>query len=175
MEVKEAIKKRVSIRRYTNKKVTEKQINQILESARLAPSGKNRQPWRFIILEDKMKNQVADIMEIWGNENNDKFMVYTTKAIRQSPVFILVYRKAEKGWDTTDLLSIGAALQNMCLTAADLGLGSLWIGYVCEVEEAINKLLKINDLKLTTALSIGYADESPEPRPRLELEDLLLK
>ena len=69
MELKEVIAKRRSIRRYQTLDVKDELIKEILESARIAPSAKNRQPWRFIILKDKQKDTIADIMLKWDEAN----------------------------------------------------------------------------------------------------------
>lgn len=64
MELKEAIKSRRSIRKFDNKKVDSSIIEEILYHGSLAPSGKNRQPWRFVVIQEdtQLKCQIADIM-----------------------------------------------------------------------------------------------------------------
>jgi nitroreductase len=67
--------------------------------------------------------------------------------------------------DVVDIQSIGAAIQNMLLAAQELGLGSLWI---CDVLFAYEELSRWLDetSQMIAAVSFGYADESPEARPR---------
>ena len=67
MEFSEVIKNRLTTLNYTSKKISEENMNQIIESAIIAPSAKNRQPWRFYILTDEQKNYIADKMENWIN------------------------------------------------------------------------------------------------------------
>ena len=67
MEFSEVIEKRLTTLNYTNKKVSNEDINKIIESAIIAPSAKNRQPWRFYILTDEQKEYIADKMEKWIN------------------------------------------------------------------------------------------------------------
>lgn len=62
MELIETVKNRRSIRKFENKDVDNKIIEDLIEYARLAPSAKNRQPWKFVVVKDKIKNQIADIM-----------------------------------------------------------------------------------------------------------------
>lgn len=67
MEFSELIQKRLTTLKYTNQKVKEEDMHQIIDSAIMAPSAKNRQPWRFYVLTDKQKNYIADKMEAWIN------------------------------------------------------------------------------------------------------------
>ncbi len=62
MELIETVKNRRSIRKFENKDVENKIIEDLVEFARLALSAKNRQPWKFVVVKDKVKNQIADIM-----------------------------------------------------------------------------------------------------------------
>ena len=70
MELKETIKNRRSIRKFKNTEISKEIIEDLIECARLAPSAKNRQPWKFVIVTDNIKNQIADIM--LEKENNSK-------------------------------------------------------------------------------------------------------
>ena len=67
MEFQDLIQKRLTTLKYTNKKVSRENINKIIDSAIIAPSAKNRQPWRFYILTDEQKNYIADKMDTWIN------------------------------------------------------------------------------------------------------------
>ena len=62
MELSEAIDKRKSIRKYQNKKINKNIIESLIDSARLAPSAKNRQPWSFVVVQDIIKNKIAEMM-----------------------------------------------------------------------------------------------------------------
>lgn len=72
-----------------------------------------------------------------------------------------------------DNLSIGACVENMCLRATDLGIGSLWIRDTACVSEGIAKFLGHENMELNCALSLGYSDQSPKMRPRKNLEDIV--
>ena len=62
MELIETINNRRSIRKYKNIDIPNKCIEDLINSARLAPSAKNRQPWEFMIVKNETKNEIADIM-----------------------------------------------------------------------------------------------------------------
>ena len=72
-----------------------------------------------------------------------------------------------------DNLSIGACVENMCLRATDLGLGSLWIRDISCVAHEIEKMLNKEELELNCALSIGYQSKFPKMRPRKKIEEIV--
>lgn len=188
MELNEVIKERRSTREFSNQLVEKEDVLKIIESARLAPSAANRQPWQFLILEGKIKDDVADIMEKYLNRERKVLdsRIYATKkyrptsslngslnVIRTAPILILVIRKKQKEWLEGDYLSIGAAIENMCLTATDLGIASLWIRDVVYVRNKIIKFLKYDDFELVCGLSIGYSMEFPYERKTKKIEDIM--
>ena len=78
----------------------------------------------------------------------------------------------ERVYELCNAQSVGAAIENMCLTATQLGLGSLWI---CDTYFAYEELCGWlqTDGELLAALAVGYADENPSPRPRKPLTDVV--
>ena len=111
------IKSRRSIRSYLSDPIPDEDINSILEAGLYAPSGKNRQPWRFVVIKD-----VKTIRAIARATTYGKFA-------RHAPVMILVYAKTDADYPMEkDLIGIGACLQNMMLTATAMGFGSCIIG-----------------------------------------------
>ena len=180
MDLREAISSRRSIRKFKKDDVSFEKINELLYYATLAPSSKNAQPWRFVILKNTAKEDIAKMMLDWAskpeNDSDDWVDLYrnTIDVISQAPVLIIVYRRIRTDWVDSDIISIGAAIEHICLMALDLGLGSLIIGDIREVKEEVNKYLGIEDMELQVALSIGYADESPEPRRRRSVKDVTI-
>lgn len=75
--------------------------------------------------------------------------------------------------DKGDSLSIGAAIEHIGLRATDLGLGSLWIRDIVYTQKEIANLVGKENMELISAVSIGYPDESPKPRPRKKLIEIL--
>lgn len=180
MELMDAVARRRSTRKYQNRDVDDGLLQELFEAARLSPSAKNRQPWRFMVIRGAAKEHIAQVMEAWFEDEKReipryaKSAKYTAKVVRQAPVLILVYRQWDDVWEVGDTLSIGAALEHMCLRAEELGLGTLWIRDTCYTEEEICRYVGSGDLILTCALSVGYPDESPEARPRMEISEYLL-
>lgn len=101
MEFSEIIKKRLTTLNYTNKKVSSENMNKIIKSAMIAPSAKNRQPWRFYILTDKQKNYIADKMENWINNTGLVTTIKrSAKLIREVGNCILIYSNK---WDSNNV------------------------------------------------------------------------
>ncbi|MGE5578964.1 MAG: nitroreductase family protein [Bacillota bacterium] len=180
MEVVQAISDRRSIRKFEEKSVNRELIEQVLDAAIKAPSGKNRQPWRFFVLQGAKKDELIGIMERrvaaakesgWNTGSAEN----SARIMRQAPVLVLVFdpnwTPDEQGGtmakvaNLVDIQSIGAAIQNMLLAALDLGLGSLWI---CDILYAAGETAEFVGLKggLVAAVALGYPAESPAPRSR---------
>lgn len=179
MELRKVIEERRSIRKFKEKEVSKDIIEELIDCARLAPSAKNRQPWRFIIVNKDIKNKISDIMldeeESKKDEEERKIkssVKATAKIVKEAPVLILVLRENDKYWTVGDSLSIGAAIEHICLRATDLGLGSLWIRDTVYIQEKIAKLIGHEDMEVNCAISIGYPDEEPKQRPRKSLEEV---
>ena len=187
-----AITDRRSIRKYRDTPVKGQMVEEILRAGMLAPSSKNRQPWRFIVAEGRAKAQSLAAMER-GLEREKKQPLlpqsaqhleaarHTLRIMEQAPVVIFVVNPLgigmnrsltveEQVYELCNAQSIGAALENMSLTAFDLGLGSLWICDTYFAQEELMGWLGAEG-ELAAAMAVGYAAESPQARPRKKLED----
>lgn len=187
MELRETIEKRVSTREYSIENIDRKVIEDLIDCARLAPSAANRQPWHFLVLEGESKKKVADILlkkykeekDISDNSKPTKeykpvmSLVNSVRIISEAPVLLLVFREKNIDWLEGDYLSIGCAVEHICLRATDLGLGTLWIRDVIYMREEISKLFKKNNMELVTGLAIGYSTEYPYERKKKSLADIL--
>lgn len=166
MELKEAIKVRRSIRHFNDLEVSTSEIKEILGSAILSPSAHNRQPWSFYIIhEDKFKK--AEIADILLAATGD-YTIQTCNVIKECNALILVFAKIED--ELMDIESVGAAIENMLLTATDLNIASLWIGYIINIESTLQAMFDTND-KLVAAIALGHTDKISKPRPRKTLEE----
>lgn len=158
------IQSRRSIRNYKNESISKEEILDILKSGIQAPSAKNNQPWRFVIVNDKTKNKISNKMvELYGPNK-------TAEVIKTVPYLILIYNKDNEYFNH---LSIGACMENMILEAESKGLGTLWIGYIKKIEDYVKELVNV-DYELVSALAIGIKNENPVARPRLNLEEVLI-
>jgi len=168
MNLQEAIRKRRSVRKFLDKPVDWDKISKIIDAARYAPSAGNVQDWRFIVVTDKDK-----ISKLSDAALGQRF-------VEHAPVVIVVCSELEKikrsyGGRGVHLYSIqgcAAAVQNMLLTATDLGLASCWTGAFDEAK--VRSILSIPDTARPQAiLPIGYADEHPSMGPRAELTHIV--
>ena len=187
MELREAIEKRVSTREYSIENIDKKVIEDLIDCARLAPSAANRQPWYFLILEGESKKKVAEVLlkkykkerEICDNSKPTKeykpsmSLVNSIRIISEVPILLLVFRQKVLEWLEGDYLSIGCAVEHICLSATDLGLGTLWIRDVIYMREEISKMFKKSDMELVTGLAIGYSTEYPYERKKKNLGDIM--
>lgn len=183
MNTIEAIENRRSIRNFKADKISKEIVEDILNCGRLAPSAKNRQPWYFVIVQDEVKNKIADMMinyTINKDDTNERKKLDcassvnpTANAMKQAPILVLVFREKNDNWIIGDNLSIGACVENMCLRATDLGIGSLWIRDIVYVSEDVAKMLGHGDLELNCAVSFGVPNQNPKQRPRKELKEIM--
>lgn len=189
-----AITDRRSIRKYKDIPVPQNLIEDILQAGILAPSSKNRQPWRFVVVSGNAKTDMLRAMEQGLiREEKDPMLPdskqhlsgarHTLEIMRQAPVTIFVINTLGIGlsrsigtenriYEICNAQSIGAAIQNMSITAAESGLGSLWI---CDTFFAYNELQAwLNtEGELFAAFTLGYADENPGARPRKAMHDVV--
>ncbi len=177
MELKEGIKGRRSIRKFTDEPVTKEQIEEVVEVARYAPTWKNCQSVRYtLILDKEIKDRIAN-EGVMGFEWN-------AKSILNAPALVLVctvdkrsgYERdgsesTSKGehWQSYDA---GLASEAFCLAAHDKGLGTVILGIYDEA-----KVMEIAGVaegeKVSALILIGRPAESPEAPKRKEVADLL--
>ena len=186
---------RRSIWKFSKREVSISLIDAMINAARNAPSAKNRQPWRFIVLGGEHKAEFERCMEcgLLREETGDSILPRshfglsdaknTLNIMREVPILIVIVNtngispfvpvdSDDRVTEICDTLSIGAAVQNMLLTAERLGLGTLWIANTCFAYPELTDFLK-TDGKLVGAVAVGYADEAPPPRPRKSIEEIV--
>ena len=188
MNTIEAIAARRSIRAFRDEELPEEAVAKILTAASQAPSGKNRQPWRFTVVQGEKRNEMVGVMreaiEACKSRGEDTGSAeWTANVMEQAPLTVFVFNAhgidpwLEHSTDQTfqelvDVQSIGAAIQNMLLAATDLGLGSLWIADVLDAVTELKAWLKESG-QLVAAVSFGVPDESPAARPRMPLHEVV--
>jgi nitroreductase len=181
----ETIATRRSIRKFKPDPIPDEALTTILTDGIQAPSGKNRQPWRFIVVQGDNRSEMVRVMrqgianakargDVLGSSG------HTADVMEQAPVTVFVFnpfgmhpwlaRSIEQSFhDVVNIQSIGAAIQNMVLAAQGLGIGSLWICDVFYAYEELRQWLG-EEGQMIAAVSFGYADEHPAARPRKPIE-----
>ena len=188
MNTLDAIAARRSIRQFKETPIPDETLRAILTAAIQAPSAKNRQPWRFYVVQGDQRAEMVRVMRegiARAKARGDDLgsAEWSAQVMEQAPVTVFIFN--EEGmppWlahsieqmfmDLTNIQSIGAAIQNMLLAAQDLGLGSLWIGDVLYAYEELRDWLGEKSA-LIAAIALGYADESPAARPRKSLDEVV--
>ena len=133
MELKEVIEKRESIRDYEDKPIPQDKLLRVLEAARLAPSGSNRQPWKFVVVKDRQTRQkLAQAAE--GQTFVGKAPVVIA-AVATMPELVMICGVSEYPVD------LAIAVDHLTLAAVDEGLGTCWIGAFSQ--EKVREILKI--------------------------------
>jgi F420 biosynthesis protein FbiB-like protein len=190
--IMDSIKKRRSIRKYSPRKVKSNVLREVLEAAEWAPSAHNAQPWRLIVLTEKSTKQaLAEAMaDAWtADMAKDGVTVEAQKRkasierFTHAPILVLacltmenmkVYPDEKRQRSERDLAmqSLGAAIQNMLLTAHAEGLGACWFSAPSFCKETVRKVLKIPEMVEPQALiAFGYAAEKPQAPQRKPLEN----
>ncbi|MBC7220276.1 nitroreductase [Candidatus Bipolaricaulota bacterium] len=160
-EVLQAIRARRSVRAFRSQPVEPEKVEALLDAGRWAPSGKNTQPWRFVVVESAAKR--AELAKLVPQRD----MVAT------APVTLAVLLDRQAGYDELkDAQAIGACAQNILLAAQALGLGGCWIGRARD--RAVEALLGAREgEELMMLIPIGYPAEEPPPRERRPLAELV--
>jgi len=185
-ELLKTIHSRRSVRVYKTGKVTDEQLERILEAARWAPSGANSQPWEFIVTRDKKK--MKKVREIYLNEWKQRKLedpvhykglkkdyvgdVSVLVLICGDPRTMQVYLTTRQLADREKLFqaSVANAVEHMMLMAASERLGTVWVSVREEVETELRMLFGVpQPLRLLWVVPIGPARIWPRPRRRREL------
>lgn len=173
--MKEIIERR-SIRHFKDRPVEGELVEKLLESARLAPSGSNTQPWNFIVVRNReMIEKLA-----WATHRQ--------KWLAKAPLLLVcvadskrrfqdeVFRPVDDYSTLPELKMMirdsAIAMEHVSLEAVHLGLGTCW---ACWFEQKdVRPILHVpEDHYVVGLIAVGYPDESPEPRPRKSMEDMV--
>ena len=177
---------RRSIRKYKPDPIPREVLQRILDGAMEAPSGKNRQNWRFVVVTGKKRdeylaysqkswNGIKDILKERLKPSLYEFTERFFYTLGQAPVIVFCY--AIKSPDEKDLTSLGSvymAVENLNLAAFIEGLGCCTMGAPLEIKDEVNQFLgatewpefKAGNAELLCAVTLGYPDHYPPKAPR---------
>ena len=204
LTVTEVVRRRRSIRSFKRIPVPDEMILEMLEAARLAPSGSNNQPWRFLVVTDPEEKRelrklcfnqafiedagvdfvICADLSAFSKESQQKRRQETLDAgiILSAAVDESVYQRYIEALASDVSQQITPATANtyiaaehIVLMATALGLGSCWVGGISSYK-AIRDLFGIpRGILVIGVIAVGYTDSDPKPRPRLPMEKLLLR
>ncbi len=163
MDLYETIKKRYSCRSYGSKPIEQEKLDRILEAARLAPSAKNMQDWRFIVVTDEKKRKQVAIAA------NEQMFVASAPAIIVGCSNTDYVMRCGQPISTID---VAIAMEHIALAATAEGLATCWIGsfYPEKVRDALGIPQKIEVIEL---MAIGYPAEKETHRPREPIDNIV--
>jgi nitroreductase len=200
MEFSAVVKARRSIRKFKTVPVPESCLQELLEAGRLAPSGLNMQPWRYVVIKSQSVREriihatpstfainapvlivCCGDMQVFQTCQNRITELHNAGAYRGTNFQDF---SAEDFFSRTDTdeaavraylaMNVAISIEHINLKAFDLELGSCWIGAFDRNE--VRKIIEVDDrYEIIALLAIGYADQAPAPRPRLPVRDILLK
>ena len=163
MELSEAIKSRKSIRKYKSAPVEDGKLQEVLEAGRAAPTARNSQAWYCVVVRN------PDLLSKMGPACNDQLWV------GEAPVNLVICGTDNRPMmcgQYTNPVDCSIALTQMILKAAELGLGTCWLGAFDA--EKVRALLSIPASDTIVAVTpLGYPDTDPQPRPRKDLAEFV--
>lgn len=156
MNAYDLIRQRRTIRKFQQKKLDRAQLERMVDAARLAPSAQNMQPLKYIIVDEEEKAEQFFKFVKWAG--------YIAPAGNpgegERPVAYLVILLDTQLRETGYEVDVGAAAQNIFITALEEGIGSCWMSNIDR--DGISKLLNIPEIyKINSIVALGYPSESP--------------
>ncbi|MBN1974014.1 MAG: nitroreductase family protein [Sedimentisphaerales bacterium] len=163
MSILDIIQKRYSCRSYQEKEIEQDKLDRIFEAARLAPSAKNFQDWRFVVVTDKdVKNKIASVTN-------------RPPLFEKAGAIIVACSNKEyimQCGQAVGPIDVSIALEHISLQAAELGLATCWIGSF-DAQKAKQLLNIPEDVTVIELMSLGYPAEKGRQNTRLAIEEIL--
>lgn len=164
MELKEAILQRKSIRGYEDTPVPDEKLNAVLEAARMAPSGGNRQPWKFVVVRDSEKRK--QLSAATGGQQHVAGAPVVIAAVTTAPESVM--RCEVPGYP----VDLAIAVDHMTLMAVEEGLGTCWIGAF--LQDEARKILGVpENLIIVALLTLGYPRDPGRPKERKSIKEIV--
>jgi nitroreductase len=163
MTVFEAIEKRYSCRDYLDKPIESDKLEKILEAARLAPSAKNLQDWRFVVVTEPGKR--ARLAEA---ANNQKFLARAGAII----IGCSNCNETMRCGQPIAPIDLAIAMEHIALQAVEEGLASCWIGSF--YPEKVRRIVGIpQDIQIVELIALGYPADNPREANRVSIDKIV--
>ena len=166
MEFIDVITKRYSVRGYLDKEVEKEKLDYVLKAATIAPTGVNAQPFKVYVIDTKKYKE--ELSKIYG-----------AKWFVEAPLVLAVVGIKNKAWtrswDQKNIADIDATIvmDHMILAAADVGLGTCYIGAFKKYEA--HKFLELDENEEVVLFTpLGYGNAEPRDTPRMELDEFVV-
>lgn len=175
-----SIKNRRSVRMFLDKPVSEEDLRIILHAANQAPSAHNQQSWRFIVLRGKMKSDLANLINVKASDfskPSSALLRLASRSIVSASVVIAVANSGElisRGTELSrvdkdtahdffrimEIQSSAAAVENLLIAAASLGLATVWLGVLVLIKNDILKFIGEPEGEFMAVIPVGYAGKT---------------
>ncbi len=160
MDVSEAIRTRYSCRHYQDKPLEQDKLAAVVEAARQAPSAKNLQDWRLVVVTDKQTKKKLAVAA-----NNQTFLEEAGAIIVACTVSDHVMRCGQ----AVGPIDVAIALEHICLQATELGLATCWIGSF--YPDKVRPIVGIPDsVTIIELMALGYPTDAPKEHRRESIE-----
>jgi len=165
MDLMQAIRARRSIRKFLDRPIEEEKLLAVLQAGQLAPSARNMQDWRVIVVKDAATRQRLAVAA-----RDQQFVGQAPVVIAACGTSDLVMTCGQPAY----AIDVAIALDHMTLAAASLGLGTCWIGAF--YEDKVKEILGVPpEIRVVALLPLGYPAVEPEPRPRKSLDEVIAR
>lgn len=187
----QSIQNRRSVRMFTDRPVSDEDLNTILYAANQAPSAHNQQSWRFVVLRGKKKSELANLV----NSKADSFpkpscvlLRLASRSIMSAPVVIAAANSGELISRGTELFKVdkdiaqdffrimeiqssAAAVENLLIAATSLGLSAVWLGVLVLIKKDILEFIgETPEGEFMAVIPVGYAAKIGQPPQKRPLE-----
>ncbi len=187
-ETLRSIRARHSVRHFTDREVSDEDLNTILDAANRAPSAHNQQSWRFIILRHQKKQELAELVSARAADfprPSSILLRMAARSILSAPLVVAVantgelirhgselfqvdQQAARDFFRTMEIQSSAAAVENLLVAATSLGIGSVWLGILFLMKQEVLSFLGEPEGEFMAVIPVGYpakATEGPKKRP----------
>ncbi|MEG0284333.1 MAG: nitroreductase family protein [Erysipelotrichales bacterium] len=166
---------RRSIRDYSEKEVSQEQLEQVIDAARHAPSGSNTQPWRFIVVKDTKKREELSFIsekQEWMNKAPISIVCIAEGSVRGIEEDQLLDEETPGHQAKRLVRDTSIAITHLILEAEHLGLSTCWVGWY--EQEDIKKVMNLpQNTYVVGVITLGYAKNKVKARKRKELNEIL--
>lgn len=163
MDLFEVVEGRRSIRSFLDRDIDEVLLKKVLDAGRLAPSARNLQDWRFVVIRDKETR-----LKLAEAARNQQFIAQAPVVIAACGTSNYVMTCGQHAY----AIDVSIAVDHMTLAAFSLGLGTCWIGAF--YEDKVKEILGVPpDVRVVALLPLGYPAEQPSARQRKSLSEIV--
>lgn len=167
MDVKEAIVKRRSIRRFLDKEILQESVDALVEAIRWAPSAGNLQARKFFFVYDREVKEMLAVAAL-----GQRFIASAPIVIVACEDHERIRHYGKRGKELYAIQDVAAAVENLMLQCCELGLGSVWVGAFDE--DQVAQIFDLPDhLRPVAIIPVGYPAHQPKPPQRLERDEVV--